>query len=1190
MKKAEMMFIPLPAIGHIVAAVETAKLLVERDDRVSTSVLLINPALHSNTTKYIESLATSTLPNRMRVIDLPTLEPNSRNDNWLTYSIEGQKPHIKAYVTKIKTQSELSPDSPRLAGFVFDMLCTGLKDMANEFGVPWYVFSASSAAFFGCMLHLLYLHDEQKVELSEFKNSDVELEIPSLVNRIPARLLPSMVLDKESSTTFLDPARMWKEATGILMNTFIELESHVVNSFSNDRRIPPVYPVGPIVRSEGKGHDKGLDQREDYMAIKQWLDDQPPSSVVFLCFGSWGSFDVNQIKEIAHALERGGYRFLWSLRKQQPQGNVEQSTNYESFQEILSEKFLNRTVDTRKTSLIATKSSTVCKLVETYCKMKKAELVFIPAPIISHAASTVEVAKLLVDRDERLSITFLIMKTTLNTKIYRSYMDSVSAACSRIRFIDLPEAEVDPNLPTRLFNSLIEAHKPHVREEVSKLVTQSELSPDSTRLAGFVLDMFCTSMIDVANEFGVPSYLFFPSAAAFLGLQFYIQNLHDEQKVDPTEFNDSDVELVVPCLANPFPAKVLPTAMLNKDWLPLSLCLIRRFKETKGIMVNTFYELESHAINSFSKGKAPPVYPVGPILNLSRDERSDGNNAHKDIMQWLDHQPSSSVVFLCFGSMGNFGMEQVKEIACGLEQSGYRFLWSLRQPPPKGKREAPSDYVNPQEVLPEGFFDRTAKIGKVIGWAPQIDILAHPSDIEKGIKCLMELDNEKKGKLKEMSEKSRKALMNGGSSYICHAASTVEVAKLLVDRDERLSITFLIMKTTLNTKIYRSYMDSVSGACSRIRFIDLPEAEVDPNLPIRLLNSLIEAHKPYVKEEISKLVIQSELSPDSPRLAGFVLDMFCTSMIDVANEFGVPSYIFFASAAAFLGLEFYIQNLHDEQKVDPTEFKDSDAELVLPCLANPLPAKVLPFSLFDRDRLPVLLRLVRRYKETKVIILNTFYELESHAISSFSNGKAPPVYPVGPILNLNRDERSDRNDAYKDIMQWLDHQPSSSVVFLCFGSMGNFGMEQVREIACGLEQSGYPFLWSLRQPPPKGKIEAPSDYVNPQEVLPEGFLDRTAKIGKVIGWAPQVDILAHPSLGLAVEIKMDYVKQFNMDDCEIVSAEDIKKGIKCLMELDDEKRGKLKEMSGKSRKALMNGGSSYIWLGRLIQDMIDSMP
>lgn len=63
--------------------------------------------------------------------------------------------------------------------------------------------------------------------------------------------------------------------------------------------------------------------------------------------------------------------------------------------------------------------------------------------------------------------------------------------------------------------------------------------------------------------------------------------------------------------------------------------------------------------------------------------------------KWLDNQPPASVVFLCFGSCGAFSVDQKKEIASALEQSGYRFLWSLRQSPPKNKFESPSDYASP---------------------------------------------------------------------------------------------------------------------------------------------------------------------------------------------------------------------------------------------------------------------------------------------------------------------------------------------------------------------------------------------------------------------------------------------------------------------------------------------------------------
>ncbi|XP_071905974.1 anthocyanidin 3-O-glucosyltransferase 6-like [Coffea arabica] len=73
--------------------------------------------------------------------------------------------------------------------------------------------------------------------------------------------------------------------------------------------------------------------------------------------------------------------------------------------------------------------------------------------------------------------------------------------------------------------------------------------------------------------------------------------------------------------------------------------------------------------------------------------------------------------------------------------------------------------------------------------------------------------------------------------------------------------------------------------------------------------------------------------------------------------------------------------------------------------------------------------------------------------------------------------------------------------------------DQVKEIAYALEHTEYQFLWSLRTPPPKGKFEYPGEYENLEEVLPEGFLQRAAGVGKVIGWAPQAAVLSHPAVG-----------------------------------------------------------------------------
>ncbi|KAK2992364.1 hypothetical protein RJ640_009875 [Escallonia rubra] len=202
--------------------------------------------------------------------------------------------------------------------------------------------------------------------------------------------------------------------------------------------------------------------------------------------------------------------------------------------------------------------------------------------------------------------------------------------------------------------------------------------------------------------------------------------------------------------------------------------------------------------------------------------------------------------------------------------------------------------------------------------------------------------------------------------------------------------------------------------------------------------------------------------------------MLNTAMVDVANEFGVPTYVFYTSSAAFLGLTFYLQSLSDDHGQDIREYEDTEASLPVPCFLNPVSAKFLPSVVLDKEGGASTI-LARRLRGMKGIILNTVLELETHAVMTLSVGKTP-VYCVGP---------------------------------------------EKRELAGG--------------------------YENPEEVLPEGFLERTTCIGKVVGWAPQAAVLRIRAfemvkeLELAVEIKMDFRKDFLTTSSAViaVTAEEI---------------------------------------------------
>nr|ARU08114.1 UGT12 [Gardenia jasminoides] len=361
--------------------------------------------------------------------------------------------------------------------------------------------------------------------------------------------------------------------------------------------------------------------------------------------------------------------------------------------------------------------------------MDKAELIFIPWPLMGHLAQLVELAKLLISRDKRFSITVLISRLPdsldpVTNKLINSLVDSCTT--ESLQFFQLPPTNPAPEWSSLsrgyFIQKQLDSQKPHVKKFIQQRQTDES---SSSKLVGVVVDMFSTSIIDLAEEFGIPSYVFFTSGAAFLGLLLHFQSLQDDHNQDVSEFSNSKTALSFPSFANPIPPSVLPVVLVDKPlWIHRFLPCARGCRKAKGILVNTFTELEAYVLDSINLSESSQeIYAVGPILNqvqyVSRDVQSG-------IMEWLDAQPPSSVIYISFGSLGSLQFDQVKELAVGLERSGYRFLWCLRRPPPKNTIvDFPGEYENYGDVLPEGFLDRTANIGKVVSWVPQLAVLSH---------------------------------------------------------------------------------------------------------------------------------------------------------------------------------------------------------------------------------------------------------------------------------------------------------------------------------------------------------------------------------------------------------------------------------------------------------------------------------
>ena len=165
----------------------------------------------------------------------------------------------------------------------------------------------------------------------------------------------------------------------------------------------------------------------------------------------------------------------------------------------------------------------------------------------------------------------------------------------------------------------------------------------------------------------------------------------------------------------------------------------KRLPEATCIVINTFEELDAESLAALRKdNEAVEIYAVGTLLpdsyftTLAENTENVGNGSTTTVelssypmpalwkeddkcVEWLNSQDPGSVMYVSFGSIAIMSGEQVEELALGLEGSGSRVLWVIR-----------ADLMSGAS-FPDGFLERTQDRIFIVEWAPQLQVLAHPS-------------------------------------------------------------------------------------------------------------------------------------------------------------------------------------------------------------------------------------------------------------------------------------------------------------------------------------------------------------------------------------------------------------------------------------------------------------------------------
>ncbi|OIV94299.1 hypothetical protein TanjilG_19305 [Lupinus angustifolius] len=298
----------------------------------------------------------------------------------------------------------------------------------------------------------------------------------------------------------------------------------------------------------------------------------------------------------------------------------------------------------------------------------------------------------------------------------------------------------------------------------------------------------------------------------------------------------------------------------------------------------------------------------------------------------------------------------------------------------------------------------------------------------------------------------------------------------------------------------------------------------------------------------------------------------------------------------------------------------------------------LPIFFRDPSVFPDRLKSIKQLEEKSFgTIINSFYDLEPAYADYVRKELGQKAWIVGPVSLCNRSKEDKTNRGKvstideKSCLNWLNSKKANSVLYVSFGSLARLPHEQLKEIAYGLEASDHSFIWVVGKTLNSSKIEENGSA----NFLPDGFEERIKENEKgliIRGWAPQLLILEHVAVGgflthcgwnstlegvssglpmitwpLSAEqfsnekLITDVLKigvQVGSKEWVFWNAEPEWKGtvgrekvelaVKKLMgktEETEKMRTRVKEIAGKARRAVEEGGTSYAEVDALIEEL-----
>nr|GMC89677.1 7-deoxyloganetin glucosyltransferase-like [Ipomoea batatas] len=332
--------LPFPAQGHVNPMLKLAILLHHRGFHITfvnteynhRRLLRANSGRHS-----LDGL----LGFQFKTIPDGLCSPQDGEEGNCTQDVpslcDSTSKHCLAPFLRLLSDLNSSPGAPPVTCVVADNIMSFGLVAAEEIGVAGVSFRPTTACSFFCnallerfrQKGLIPLKDSNGGILKTGVDSDrvlADFDVPGISrSNIRLRDLPTYALiSNEINYPFImsfvntETKRALTKASAIIFHTLDSLEHHTLESLS--AMCPPIYPIAPLhllidqLPDHGTLKFLGANLWKEDLSCLQWLDSKPPSSVVYVNFGSVTVITHKQLMEFAWGLAKSEQNFVWVIR------------------------------------------------------------------------------------------------------------------------------------------------------------------------------------------------------------------------------------------------------------------------------------------------------------------------------------------------------------------------------------------------------------------------------------------------------------------------------------------------------------------------------------------------------------------------------------------------------------------------------------------------------------------------------------------------------------------------------------------------------------------------------------------------------------------------------------------------------------------------------------------------------------